>query len=109
LAQTDAARIRELEAITGAKIRPTAAGAKAGSEAGSRVRATAKGGKVSSTLRAGLRELAQSDARTIREMGNIIRDATPKVAGSKGAKSLRGGKPALPGSKSKPRARKAKP
>ena len=96
LARADAANIRELEAITGSKIRRTPAGARAGAEAGARVRETAKGGKVAATLRASLRELAQSDARRIRGMADVIREATPKVAGSKGAKALRGSKPALP-------------
>jgi hypothetical protein len=92
LTKADARRIREVELITGQKVKPTAAGAKAGKEAGARVRATAKSGKVSDTLRAGLRELAQSDARTMRGMAGIARDATPKVAGGKGGKALKGAK-----------------
>jgi hypothetical protein len=103
LAKADARRIREIESITGQKVRPTAAGAKAGKEAGARVRATAKGGKVADTLRAGLRELAQSDARTMRGMAGIVRDATPKVAGGKGGKALKGAKKALPAAKAEPR------
>jgi hypothetical protein len=99
LAKADARRIREVESITGQKVKPTAAGAKAGKEAGARVRATAKGGKVADTLRAGLRELAQSDARTMRGMAGIVRDATPKVAGGKGGKAMRGGRGALPAGK----------
>jgi hypothetical protein len=98
-----------MEAITGQKIKPTAAGARAGTEAGARVRGTAKGGKVASTLRAGLRELAQSDARTAREMAAIVRDATPKVAGAKGGKAIRGGRAALPAGKPKPAKASAKP
>ena len=109
VARADAARIREMEAITGQKIKPTAAGARAGTEAGARVRGTAKGGKVASTLRAGLRELAQSDARTAREMAAIVRDATPKVAGAKGGKAIRGGRAALPAGKPKPAKASAKP
>jgi hypothetical protein len=100
LAKADARRIREIEAITGQKVRPAATGAKAGKEAGTRVRATAKKGKVADTLRAGLRELAQSDARTMRGMAEIVRDATPKVAGAKGAKAIRGGRAALPAERS---------
>ena len=99
LAKADAKRIREVESITGQKVKPTAAGAKAGREAGARVRAAAKGGKVSDTLRAGLRELAQSDARTMRGMAGIVRDATPKVSGGKGGKALKGAKKALPAAK----------
>ena len=107
LAKADAARIRELEAITGGKVRPTAAGARAAGEAGARVRGAAKGGKVGATLRAGLRELAQSDARTAREMASIVRDATPKVPGAKGGKAIRGGRAALPAAK--PAAAKQQP
>jgi hypothetical protein len=102
LAKADARRIREIQAITGQKVKPTAASAKAGKEASARVRATAKKGKATDTLRAGLRELAQSDARTAREMAAIVRDATPKVAGAKGAKAMRGGRAALPAEKPKP-------
>lgn len=107
LARADAARIRELESITGQKFRQTPAGASAAKEAGARVRAVAKGGKVGPTLRAGLRELAQSDARSAREMASIVRDATPKLAGGKGGKAIGGGKSALPGGKA--RAAAAKP
>ena len=96
LAKADAKRIREIESITGQKVRPKAADAKAGKEAGARVRATAKKGKVADTLRAGLRELAQSDARTMRGMAEIVRDATPKVSGGKSGKALNGAKKALP-------------
>lgn len=95
LAQADARRIREVEAITGQRV--TMPNTPSG--AGARVRATAKGGKVADTMRAGLRELAQSDARTAREMAAIVRDATPKVAGAKGGKALRGDKKALPARK----------
>jgi hypothetical protein len=95
LAQADARRIREVEGITGQRVTMPSTP----SGAGARVRATAKGGKVADTMRAGLRELAQSDARTIREMENIIRGDTPKVAGAKGGKALRGDKKALPARK----------
>jgi hypothetical protein len=82
LAQADAQRIREIESITGQKIKPikeraVAAGAK------ERVRSTAKGGKISDTLRAGLRELAQSDARTMRGISQIVKDTTPKLPGER--------------------------
>ncbi len=109
VARADAARIRELEAITGQKIKPAAAGTRAGTEAGARVRGAAKGGKVAGALRAGLRELAQSDARTAREMAAIVRDATPKVAGGKGGKAIRGGRAALPAAARKERMAAAKP
>jgi hypothetical protein len=95
LAQADAQRIREIESITGQKLKPikeraVAAGAK------ERVRSAAKGGKISDTLRAGLRELAQSDARTMRGMAEIVRDATPKVSGGKSGKAKKALTPAKP-------------
>jgi hypothetical protein len=89
LAQADAQRIREIESITGQKIKPIKQRA-AAIAAGDRVRSTVKGGKVADTLRAGLRELAQSDARTMREMSKIVKDATPKVAGAKERGKVKG-------------------
>jgi hypothetical protein len=88
LAQADAQRIREIESITGQKIKPIKQRA-AAIAAGDRVRSTVKGGKVADTLRAGLRELAQSDARTMREMSKIVKDATPRVGGAKGENSIK--------------------
>jgi hypothetical protein len=88
LAQADARRIRDIESITGQKVKSPRS-RKATTDAGDRVRKTAKGGKVSDTLRAGLRELAQSDARTMREMSKIMKDATPKVSGGKGKDKLK--------------------
>jgi len=105
LAQADARRIREVEAITGQRVTMPSTPP----SAGARVRATAKGGKVAGTMRAALRELAQSDARTIREMESIIRDATPKMAGAKGGKALRGGRKALPTRKAAKSTRRRKP
>lgn len=83
LAKADAARIREIEAMTGGKIRRTAKTERQAKESGAtqRVRDVAKTGKVADTLRAGLRELARSDARQIREMDQIRRDLTPKLPG----------------------------
>jgi hypothetical protein len=81
LAQADAQRIREIESITGQKLKPIKE--RAATAAGDRVRSTVKGGKVSDTLRAGLRELAQSDARTMRGMSQIVKDATPKLPGER--------------------------
>lgn len=92
LAKLDAQRIREIEAITGSKIKPTTqsrAQAKA-TGASARVRATAKRGNVTNTMRSALRELAQSDARTIREMGNIPKDATPKLPKARRKPRLKG-------------------
>jgi len=83
LAKQDAKRIREVEAITGQKVRATKSNV--GTAASNRVKATGAGSKsVSQTLRAGLRELAQSDARTMRGMAEIVRNSTPKLSGGKG-------------------------
>jgi hypothetical protein len=68
--------------MTGQKVRQPR-NRKASSDAGDRVRKAAKGGRVSDTLRAGLRELAQSDARAMRGMSQIVKDATPKVSRGK--------------------------
>ncbi|MGA1114741.1 MAG: hypothetical protein ACO3TI_07330 [Aquiluna sp.] len=106
LAKQDAKYIREVEAITGQKVRPTKSNV--GTAAGNRVKATGSGSKsVSQTLRAGLRELAQSDARTMRGMAEIVRNSTPKLSG--GRKELGGGKAkALGAGKGKPQDKKKK-
>lgn len=98
LAQADARFIREIEGITGQPLRAPRGGG--GSAAAGRVRATARGGRVSDTLRAGLRELAQSDARMARGMAEIVRDATPKLSGSgrSGGRRIGAGRRRLPGS-----------
>jgi hypothetical protein len=84
LAKQDAKRIREVEAITGQKVRATKSNV--GTAASNRVKAAGAGSKsVSQTLRAGLRELAQSDARTMRGMAEIVRNSTPKLPGGKKA------------------------
>ena len=84
LAKQDAKYIREVEAITGQKVRATRSNV--GTAASNRVKATGAGSKsVSQTLRAGLRELAQSDARTMRGMAEIVRNSTPKLPGGKKA------------------------
>lgn len=83
LAKQDAKYIREVEGITGQKVRATKSNV--GTAASNRVKATAAGSKsVSQTLRAGLRELTQSDARTMRGMAEIVRNSTPKLPGGKG-------------------------
>lgn len=98
LAQSDAQRIREIEAITGKPVRASRAG---GTAAGNRVRGTAQGKSVSGTMRSAMRELAQSDARFYRELGSITGPSKPRqVKGSSGKGSL----PAAP---KKPRKRKA--
>lgn len=80
LAQADAARIRQIESITGQPLRAPKT-SKAGTAARARVQNVAAGsGSVTQTLRASLRELAQSDARFIRDLA----DATGprKLSGS---------------------------
>jgi len=81
LAQADARRIREIEAITGAPVTAPRSAGQGGTASGRRVRDAARSGSVSRALGTALRELAQGDARTIREMGQIARDATPKLSG----------------------------
>jgi hypothetical protein len=102
LAKDDAQRIREVESITGQKVR---APRKASAGEGATVRASGRR-SVSGTLGDNLKKLAQSDARMMRGIGEIVRDATPKVSGRKGGKSIGGGKKALPPASSKPPAPK---
>ena len=86
MAQADARMIREIEAMTGGKVRmPKASVAR--KPAGPAKPST---GRVSDALRANLRQLAQSDARMMRGMAQIARDATPKIAGGKSSRRLRG-------------------
>lgn len=101
LAQSDARFIREIEAITGQKIkvpRNTNTPKPALSGSGGRT------GKVSDALRANLRELAQSDARRMREMAEIL--TPPKLPGGSSSRSVSGGsgkQRALPSSKGRKR------
>lgn len=103
LARADAQRLREIESITGLPIGKPPSGSQGGTAAGQRIRDTARGGSVAQTLGTALRELAQSDARTMREMDQLIKDATPKLpGGSKGGGRRRvggsnGGQRRLPG------------
>jgi hypothetical protein len=76
LAQLDAQRIREIESITGMPIRRTASPSKPATNKlpGSAGGAAAGGsGRVSDALRANLRQLAQSDARMVREMADLAK------------------------------------
>ena len=91
LAKADAQRIREVEAITGQKVR---APRKDPAGEGATVRAPGRR-SVSGTLGDNLKKLAQSDARTMRGIGEIVRDATPKVGGSKKG-ALNGASKTLP-------------
>lgn len=100
LAHADAQRIREIENMTGMKVQPSG-GTRGGTDSGRRVRSAAQSGSVHRTIGTALRELAQSDARTARDMQQIARDATPKLPGrgSGGGKRVRGSRrKALPGS-----------
>jgi hypothetical protein len=85
LAKADARLIRDVEAITGGKVR----GTRGRTAAGQATRDAAKTGSVSRTLGTGLRALAQSDARMIREMGKMAGSAKPRIKGAaKGRKAL---------------------
>lgn len=94
LAQSDARFIREIESITGQKIKRPANTSKPQPALGGSGTRT---GKVSDALRANLRQLAQSDARRMREMAEIL--APPKLSGSTGGSRRR-----VSGSTSKPKA-----
>lgn len=79
LAKSDARWIREVESITGGKIRVTRS---APAREGATARASGRG-SVAATLRGSLRQLAQSDARLMRGMADL---AKPSAKGA-----LRGG------------------
>lgn len=98
LAQADARRIREIEAITGQPVR---APRRAPAGQGATVRAPGRR-SVSGTLRDNLRGLAQSDARTTRGMADLAK--------SKPAGVIKGGtsRKALPAAKAKKAASKPK-
>jgi len=96
LAKADAQRIREIESMTGQKLRAPRS-APAGQ--GATVRAPGRG-SVAGTLRDNLRQLAQSDARMMRGMAEM---AKPSAKGA-----LRGGVGGKAG-KSLPPARRRKP
>ena len=102
LAQADARRIREIEAITGQKVR---APRKPPAGTGATVRPPGRR-SVSGTLNDNLRRLAQSDAQTAREMADLAKPK-PKGAlkGGKGGKRMKGGEgapKALPPASAKP-------
>jgi hypothetical protein len=103
LAQADARLYREIEGITGMPLRAP----KGPTEAGKRVRGTAKStGKAGQTMRAGLRELAQGDARLFRGLQDIVNTPKGALGGSSGRKQIGGGKPQLPSAR-KPRRKKS--
>lgn len=90
LARLDAARIREVESITGMKV-----GRRSGSTATPKALPGTGGrsGKVSDALRGTLRQLAQSDARMIREMQQIMREPVRgQLRGSSKPRQLPSGK-----------------
>lgn len=91
LAQADARRIREIEAITGQPVR---APRRAPAGQGATVRAPGRR-SVSGTLRDNLRALAQSDARTARGMADLAK-STPAgaIKGGASRKALPAAKPA---------------
>lgn len=86
LAQLDAKRIREIEAITGQKLTVP--------QGSMSRKARPQSGSVAGALRETLRTLAQSDARMARETDAILREATRKLPGGKGgggSKRVKGG------------------
>lgn len=94
LAQSDARRIREIEAITGRPI--TAPKGRGGTP---KLPGSAGTGKVKDALQGSLRGLAQSDARFYRELGQITQGTTAKLPGGKGSKRVKGSsRRRLPGS-----------
>jgi hypothetical protein len=97
LAQSDARFYRNLEKDFGIKI-PRATTSTAG---GAKAQAMASGaGSVAKTLRAGLRGLAQSDARRLREIQDITRGAPAgTLRGSGSRRQLSGSRRRLPGSR----------
>ena len=82
LAQSDAARIRDIENLTGGKVKASRSPRVSGTGTSGR---STTGGSVSGALRSGLRGLAQSDARFYRELGNTA------SGGSSGAGRVGGG------------------
>lgn len=91
LARLDAARIREIESITGMKV----GGRSGGTQAARALPGTGgRSGKVSDALRSNLRQLAQSDARTVREMQDIMRQPpSGQLRGTSGrTRQITGGK-----------------
>jgi hypothetical protein len=96
LAKSDARWIREVESITGEKIRVPR---RAPAVQGAAVQAQGRG-SVAATLRGSLRQLAQSDARMMRGVADL---AKPSAKGA-----LRGGGAGKAG-KSLPPTRRRKP
>ena len=90
MARLDAARIREIESITGMPIRRTGSTSQRASLPGTGGRS----GKVSDALRGSLRQLAQSDARMVREMqGMMSEPSRGQLRGTSGkAKQMTGSK-----------------
>lgn len=96
LAQADARRIREIEAITGQPVR---APRRASAGQGATVRAPGRR-SVSGTLRDNLRALAQSDARTTRGMADLTKPAPAgAIKGGTSRKALKASAKALPAAK----------
>lgn len=90
LARLDATRIREIESITGMKV-----GRRNGGTPTARALPGTGGrsGRVSDALRGSLRQLAQSDARTVREMQDIMREPVRgQLRGSSKPRQLPSGK-----------------
>jgi hypothetical protein len=105
LAQADARRIREIEAITGQPVR---APRRSSAGQGATVRAPGRR-SVSGTLRDNLRALAQSDARTMRGMADLTKPAPAgAIKGGTSRKALKASAKALPAAKPAAAAKPAK-
>ena len=102
LAKADARQIREIEAITGQKI----AAPRSATVRQSAAARTPGRGSVSGALRDNLRQLAQSDARMVRGMADILKTA-PKSSLTGSSNSERRLSPAKGGDLGKPRRRRS--
>jgi hypothetical protein len=103
MAQSDARFIRGVEQITGQPIRiPKATTAPRISGSGSKSESSSGGsGKVAADLRNNLRQLAQADARRMRELDDLLKSIPSAPKGISGSK--RSSAKALPGSTSRRR------
>lgn len=112
LKAADARRLKEIEAITGKPVKPPKA-PKAPKSGSRPATGTSGRGSVTNALGSNLRQLAQSDARFYRELGDILNPSSSgAIGGSKGGrKGVKGGgsSGALPGSKPKPKRKPRKP
>lgn len=81
MAQSDARMIREIEALTGGKVRRTTSKPSG--------KAAPASGRMTDALGGGLRNLAQSDARYFRELGGLAGGGSKSIGGGQ-SKRLKG-------------------